>query len=355
VLLPLPELPPDPDEADPLPAGLLGASVGDVLAGDDGLCSFEGDAFGEAEWVALGFAVRVGPAQSVEDEWGVALPGALAAAEPEVAVAVAVAVLVAVAVAVWPLLLTDTSGLALTLGLPLSVDGLSDGLAGGVVDGVPDGLVDVEVLDLGVRDVFAWAEGQDAAGFGLLDVAPLATAPVPLALTGPPPEGAGVAWLLELWPVTDALSWPMAWRSGGTASAMAMTNRAQARPRAGRSRPSRQSPVRRAPLPRRPRPEDREDLEDLEEPGDPVSSWVRERRLAWPAEAEPTRARIRSSPSGRGSTWSAAACSSRRRNSVKSCPGLPSRPCPDRVITPAPGPHGERPSPGRCGSSPRRG
>jgi len=43
----LPELPPDPAE---LPAaGLLGASVGEVLAGDDGLCSFDGDAFGEGE------------------------------------------------------------------------------------------------------------------------------------------------------------------------------------------------------------------------------------------------------------------------------------------------------------------
>jgi hypothetical protein len=49
VLLPLPELPPDPDEADPLTAGLLGALVGDALADDDGLCSPEGDAFGEAE------------------------------------------------------------------------------------------------------------------------------------------------------------------------------------------------------------------------------------------------------------------------------------------------------------------
>ena len=103
------------------------------------------------------------------------------------------AVEVAVAPAVWPLLLADTSGLALTLGLPLPVDGLPDGLVGGVVDGVPDGLADVELLRLGVRVVFAWAEGQDAAGFGLLDAAPLAVAPVPLPLTGPPPECAGVA------------------------------------------------------------------------------------------------------------------------------------------------------------------
>jgi hypothetical protein len=251
---------------------------------------------------------------------GVAWPDARAAAEPELAAAVAAAELeLAAAAVVWPLLLADTSGLALTLGLPLSVDGMPDGLVGGVVDGVCDGLADAELPGLGVREVFARAEGQDAAGCGLLDAAPLAAAPVPSALTGPPPEGAGVAWLLELWPVTDALSWPMAWRSGGTASAMAMANRAQARPRAGRSRPSRQSPVRRVPLPRRPRPRD---------PEDPESSWAKERRPAWarPAEAGPTRARIRSRPSGRGSTWSAAACSSRRTNSAKSCPGLPSRP-----------------------------
>jgi hypothetical protein len=37
-----------------------------------------------------------------------------------------------------------------------------------------------------------------------------------------------------------------------------------------------------------------------------------ERPLAW-ADPDRTRARIRSSPSGRGSTWSAAACSVRRR------------------------------------------
>jgi len=137
--------------------------------------------------------VRVGLAQSVEDGLGVALPGAavpgapeLVAAEPEL---VAAEPELAVAAAVWPLLLADTSGLALTLGLPLSVDGL----VGGVVSGVSVGLADVELLRLGVRDVFAWAEGQDAAGFGLLDAAPLAAAPVPLALTGPPPECAGVA------------------------------------------------------------------------------------------------------------------------------------------------------------------
>jgi hypothetical protein len=44
-----PVLLPDPAEADAPAGGLLGVSVGDVLADDDGLCSLEGDAFGEAE------------------------------------------------------------------------------------------------------------------------------------------------------------------------------------------------------------------------------------------------------------------------------------------------------------------
>jgi hypothetical protein len=327
VLVPVPELPPDPVDVDPPAGWLLGAWLGGELVGDDALCPAEADVFGEEGLAVFGFAVWVALVHCVEDDLGLAWREALAAAEAGVAVAVAVPVALAVAAAVpvSPLLPADTSGLALAVGLPLSVDGLSEGLVGGVVDGVSEGLADTELPGLGVPDVFGLADGQDAAGFGLLGAAPGAVAPGPRSLTGPPPEGAGVAWLLELWPVTDALSVPIAWRSGGIASTTAMTNRAQARPSAGRSRPSRQSPVRRVPFPRRPRPED---PEAPKEAGNPESSRVKERRLAWARLAEPcpTRARIRSSPSGRGSTWSAAACSSRRRNSAKSCPALPSRP-----------------------------
>jgi hypothetical protein len=219
-----------------------------------------------------------------------ALPAALAAAEPELAAEVAGVLLVC------GVLLTEVSGLALVLtpGLPLPAEALVLGLPGGVVTGVADGLVRPERPGLGAPGALALAEVQDTAGFVVRGALPAGLTPPPFWLTGPPVR-AGLVVLVELWPVTDELSWAMAWRSGGTAIATTRTNRAQAIPRAGRSSPSLQSPVRRA-RPRRPRAEDPEDPA-------PAMIWANERRpaRARPAEPDPTRARIRSRPSGRGS------------------------------------------------------
>jgi hypothetical protein len=337
--VPDPLLPDPPDDVDPLGGGLLGASVWDTLADDDGLASLVGVGLAEEEPVGFGFALPPRLAQLVDVALGVALPDALAAAERELAGGVTVAVLVC------GLLLADVGGLVLVPapGLLLPVDGLVEELLGGVVTGVADGLVRAELPGLGLPDAFALAEGQDAPGFGVFGAPPAGFGPPPFSLTGPPVR-AGVVWVVELWPVTDALSWAIAWRSGGTAIATTRTNKAQAIPKAGRSSPSRQSPVRRA-RPRRPPPEEPEGAT-------PARIWANERRRARarPAEPDLTRARICSRPSGRGSMWSAAACSSRRRNSAKSCPGAPSGPWPYRVMNPAPGPRGGRPCRGLCGS-----
>jgi len=75
-------------------------------------------------------------------------------------------------------------------------------------------------------------------------------------------------------------------------------------------------------------------------------------QLGWLACAGRDRilSRIRSRPSEPGSTWSAAAWSSRRKKSAKSFPCPPSKPRPDLTMTPAPAPRATRPCRARCDS-----
>jgi hypothetical protein len=107
---------------------------------------------------------------------------------------------------------------------------------------------------------------------------------------------------------TVELSWTMAWRSGGTARATPAANTMQANASAGRSIMSRRSQrVRRRRV--RVRAPGRSSLE-ADSP--PASETAR-------AGAERNFSRMRSRPSGRGSTCSAAACNAERTSSAKSC------------------------------------
>jgi hypothetical protein len=328
----VPAVLPVPPDDDPADGEVLGPStVGDGLT--DGLASTEGDGLGEDLVVCLpGLAVAVALGQPVWVALGLALPDALAAAEPELTEGVTVGVAVAVLSLALPVVLMSGLGLPVSVGLPVSADGLTGGLALTVVVSLPDGLGLVDLAGLRGFDVLAFGGVQGpGAFFGcLLGPALLAVTPAPLAWP-PPGRPADAVALGEFCPVTDALSWLIAWRSGGTASAMPIANTAQAMPRAGRSSPMCHSRL----LPRR--------LWRLWRP------WKSDDLLAW-AGPDRTRARIRSRPSARGSIGSAAACSSRRRKSAKSLPGLPSWLWPDRVIIPAPVPRAGQPCRGRCGS-----
>jgi hypothetical protein len=267
-------------------------------------------------------------------------------------VAGAVVVPVAVAVSLGPVL--SLAGLSLGLLLVLPVGGLVTVLVGaGVALGVADvaGLAaaDDEEADahavavplLWPAEARSWLPPPDEPAW-LPD--PAAPGPLPLVLE-------------EEIPTAEA-SWTKASRSGGNARTTPMANTAQAIARAGRSSPSRHS---RGCLPGWPSA-----AGSSCPPGNMFQRRTRPARnpqraqgaieslLAW-AGLDRTRARIRSSPSGRGSTWSAAACSSRRKNSAKSCPcgGMPS--WPGLLITPAPGRRAGRSCRGLCGFSPRRG
>jgi hypothetical protein len=332
---------PDAD-ADAVALGLLAFLAGLALE-----AWHDGEAVGLAAAfllpVALVFAVAVAEAVAV------AVPVALL-------LAVAVAVLVAEAVPVAEALsLPDGLRVELPLaGLPL-VPSLELLLAGEVceISGAALGFTDL----LGLADLAAGEEVDGhAVGCALLFW-------LDGALAGPAPPFAGLAALPEpsrlgAFPLalddeipTAEPSWTKASRSGGRARTTPMANTAQAAARTGLSSPSRQSRGRRRELPRR----------AASSPSRPVAHRPRPARkppgaVACPlARAGPdrTRARIRSSPSGRGSTWSAAACSARRRYSPKSigsgpCGGGPSNP--DLVITLAPGPLAGRSCRGRCGS-----
>jgi hypothetical protein len=318
----------------------LGVFVGDEVADEDGVGSAEGDGFREVDGVVFGLAVLAVPAvlAVLEQLVGVAVLVVLVLAEADEALAV-VPVVVAVELGL-ALLLGGVCGvvmLGLTLGLPVSAGGVVAGLVVGDVVGALDWLDWLGWADLrafGVPAAVGVDEWHEAAGVGLRGVGRLLVMPTPPPLGWP---GADLGVLAEELvvpdPVTVAVRLPITWRNGGTANASAMMNVAQAMPRRGRSSPSRQSLF-------RPRLPDEA----------PERAWTNEAkdRLPVRAGADLTRARMRSRPSGRGSIWSATACSSRRRNSAKSRPGSPS--WPGRVITPSPGPRATRPSRGRCGS-----
>jgi hypothetical protein len=244
------------------------------------------------------------------------LPGArvlaVAVAEADalavlVAVLLAVAVEVAVAVAVpvaeaLPLSL----GLALSLLVPL---GLS--LAVPLAVAVPEpvgGTLGSALLDLADLDALADEVGDmQTVACALLWLADELEEPAPpfaepAAL--PAPFRLGVPWLgLEEVIPTAELSETKASRSGGSARTTPMANTAQAPARIGLSSPSRQSRCcgRARSLPPRaesslPRPASRRPVRRARKPPDAA-----ERLVAW-AGPDRTRARIRSSPSGRGST-----------------------------------------------------
>jgi hypothetical protein len=237
-------------------------------------------------------------------------------------------------------------GLVLLAALALPLDSPGEGLT--VEPGEAPDAVDVaDVVGLGLVGVAAGDDcGHDVIGDGRW-----CRAAAVEEYTPPPPAAAWPLWPgaaelvapLELIPskadATDELS---ACRSGGTeAMTTPIANTAQATAIAGLIRPTRQSRC----GPRRDWP-----------PAVPLRRAFQRRTISasTPADAARAvlvravlvRARIRSRPSGCGSTWSAAACSARCRNSSKSCPGdgLPS--WRGRTLTPAPGRHAGRSCPG---------
>lgn len=280
----------------------------------------------------------------------------LAALDLDAAGAVELALLLALVLAV-----ADAVPVAVVLEVGVTVlDGLSAGVdeLPGLV-GVPCGVtagVTVPVDKVADGDV---ADGQTvslavAEAAGLLP-APAAPADEPSTL---PAEPATVGTVLLRWEVrpTELPSETKASRIGGKASATPIANTAQAAATAGRSIRSRQSSCGRA-WPCRAcagalaRPASRRRTQ----PASPVTGGVSEELSLVKAVPVRTRARIRSRPSGRGSTWSAAACSACRRNSPKSGPCDPSGPWPCLLISPAPVPHAGPICHGPCDSSRLRG
>jgi hypothetical protein len=292
------------------------------------------------------------------------LPAVLVLAEAEaVVLAVLVALLLAVAVAVAVAVVVPAAeALPLSLGLTLvpSLPGVSLVLPlGGTVPEAAGGTLGSALLDLADLDALADEEGDgQAVACALLWLADELKGPAPpfaepAALPEPARLGVLSLGLEEENPTADP-SETRASRSGGSARTTPMANTAQAAARTGLSRPSRQSRGRCRERPLPPRADSSPPRPAFQRPARPARNppGARERRPAW-AGPDRTRARIRSSPSGRGSTWSAAACSARRRyspNSVGSgpCGGMPSNP--DLVITRAPGPRAGRTCRGRCGS-----
>jgi hypothetical protein len=337
---------PDVD-ADPVAFGLL------TFLGGLGL-ALEAWHDGEPVGLAAAFLLPVALLFAVAEAVAVAVPVALL-------LAVAVAVLVAEAVPdAEALPLPDGLRVELPLaGLPL-VPSLELLLAGEVCElsGVALGFTCL----LGLADLAAAGGEVDghAAGFALLWLDDVLAGPAPpfaapAALPEPSRLGAFPLALDDAIPTADP-SWTKASRSGGRARTTPMANTAQAAARTGLSSPSRQSrgrcraPPRAGLAPVGPRLA-------CSSPPRPVTQRPRPARkppgVLARAGPDCTRARIRSSPSGRGSTWSAAACSARRRYSPKSigsgpCGGGPSNP--DLVITLAPGPRAGRSCRGRCGS-----
>jgi hypothetical protein len=248
------------------------------------------------------------------------LPVALVLA---VAVAVALAVLVALPLAVVvevavPVAVPVAEVLPLSLGLPLVAPLLPGLPLGTPLDGaVPEpvgGTLGSALLDL--ADLDALGDGQAAVACALrwlADEREEPAAPPPLAepATLPAPFRLGVPalGLEEVIPTADE-SETKASRSGGRARTTPMANTAQAAARAGLSSPSRQSRgrCRPWPLPPRarsspprpasapPRPVFQRPTRTARKPPDAA-----ERLLTWAGPVR-TRARIRSSPSGCGST-----------------------------------------------------
>jgi hypothetical protein len=255
-------------------------------------------------WRAFLLPVALVLAVAVAEPVALAVPVVLVLA---VAVEVAVAVPVAVPVAeVLPLPL----GLPLVATLPLGtlLDGAVPEPVGGTLGSALLDLADLGALAGEVADVQAvagallWLAGE-LEGPAPPPLAEPATLPAPFRL-GVPPLG-----LEEVIPTADE-SETKASRSGGRARTTPMANTAQAAARAGLSSPSRQSRGRclARPLPPRarsspPRPESAPPRPVFQRPARAARKppAAAERLLAWAGPVR-TRARMRSSPSGCGST-----------------------------------------------------
>jgi hypothetical protein len=243
-----------------------------------------------------------------------------------------------------------TPGLADPVGLPLTVLPLPGpppaGVAGAEVDAfvllgalvvvsVADGCVDVDV------DVDAQALTECCvltplgAGDGALPAGEATGEAVPWTSVAPVAVG---ELMLSAAPIASPTC-AIAVRAGGTADRTTPTaNTAAPTAKAGRSTASRQSRCRRGAWPRPAGlPSRRISSKAASQARRMARSW-----LAW-ADRDRILSRIRSRPSALGSTWSAAACSSRRKKSAKSGPCPPSKPRPDLTMTPALAPRGARP------------
>ena len=233
------------------------------------------------------------------------LPDALTFAEAEAVaegdvVAVLVAVLVGLAVAVLVAVAVPVELAPPLAGLVVSSAGLvAEALAAGVALGLAELAAssegDGEVLGEHVATVaLVWLLGM------LAGVAP--PADVPIGLPAPSVPWTPLLLCEEVIPTTVP-SWTKAWRSGGNASVTPMANTAQAAAKADRSSPSRQfRGWVRARRPRRPdEPPRREFQRRILSTRNPPEGVVAPECLLAYAGPDPIRARIRSSPSGRGS------------------------------------------------------
>ena len=220
-----------------------------------------------------------------------------------VAVEVAVAVPVAVPVAeALPLSLGLTLALSLPPGLPLALP-----LAVTVPEPV-GGTLGSALLDLADLDALAGEVGDaQAVARALLWLADELEEPAPpfaepAALPEPARLGVPLLGLEEEIPTADP-SETKASRSGGSERTTPMANTAQAAARTGLSSPSRQSRGRCRSRPLPPRAESSPPRQAFQRPARTARKPPRAaaRLLAW-ACPDRTRARIRSSPSGPGST-----------------------------------------------------
>jgi hypothetical protein len=221
------------------------------------------------------------------------------------------------------LTVADAVGLAVAVAVAVG-DGVLDGEPAGEPEAVDDGDVD----GAGVQDVTGITAAADRDGLWVSAAAVLVL-PVTGAALGvgcpvavPPAIGVAVPLfalplpVVELCPdSTVELSWTRAWRNGGTATATPAANTAQANASAGRSIRSRKSQRVRCL-----RARVREPAAGGWSSRDPCSPGAAA-ALPSAARAGPERifVRMRSRPSGRGSTCSAAACNAERTSSAKSC------------------------------------
>jgi hypothetical protein len=268
------------------------------------------DAGGDVETAGLAVLAGVelaGQGPELVARAGFLLPVAVAVAVPlAVLLALLLAVAVEVAVAV-PVAAALPLSLGLTLVPPLPVLSLALPLAGTVPEPV-GGTLGSALLDLADLDALAGEVGDmQAVARALLWLADELEGPAPPLLADPAalpaPFRFGVPWLgpeEEVIPTAE-LSETTASRSGGSARTTPMANTAQAPARIGLSSPSRQSRDRGRVFP--PRAESSPPRPAFQRPARPARKPPRAAaRLLACAGPDRTRARMRSSPSGRGST-----------------------------------------------------